>query len=245
MTRREATIFVITRSVGNFLVLFSLYGVVATFGPVIAAEVKYRTAEARGVQYAVSLNGDRRTEIGELPEKISGSDVSIATHSPSFTDILTGEKEQVLTPPDTSFSVVIPKIGASAKVFPNVDATDEKTFLPLLQQGVAHAKGSVFPGMSGNIYLFAHSTDNWWHVGQYNAVFYLVKDLSNGDSIIVFFEGRRYDYVVTQKLVLDATDVSLLTRDHSGSETLVLQTCWPPGTTWKRLYIVATPKRTL
>jgi hypothetical protein len=40
--------------------------------------------------------------------------------------------------------------------------------------GVAHAKGTVFPH-KGNIYLFAHSTDNWWNVGRYNAVFYLLK----------------------------------------------------------------------
>jgi len=43
--------------------------------------------------------------------------------------------------------------------------------LPILQKGIAHAQGSVFPGMQGNIYLFAHSTDNWWNVGRYNAVF--------------------------------------------------------------------------
>ena len=145
-------------------------------------------------------------------------------------------------PKDSDFSILIAKIGASAKVFPNVDPTSENEFLPILQKGIAHAKGSVFPGMFGNVYLFAHSADNWWNVGRYNAVFYLLQHLELGDEIVVFFGGKRYDYVVSQKIISDPSDISLLTQAQGGEERLVLQTCWPPGTTWKRLYIIATPK---
>jgi sortase A len=227
MIRNDAVKFVVVRSLGNFLLLFALYGVVATFGPVFIAETKFRIVQARGVSYEVQeeTKGTNETKVKE----------------PGFAEVMAGDKEQILIPKDTEFSILIAKIGASSKIFPNVDPANEKEFLDVLQHGVAHAKGSVFPGMPGNVYLFAHSVDNWWNVGRYNAVFYLLKDLSQGDEIVVFFENRRYDYIVSQKIISDPTDISFLTQDRL-EQRLVLQTCWPPGTTWKRLYILATPK---
>ena len=119
---------------------------------------------------------------------------------------------------------------------------NQNEFLPVLQNGVAHAKGTVFPGMKGNIYLFAHSTDNFWDVGRYNAVFYLLKDLKPGDDIVIFFENQRYNYVVTELKTVDPQDISYITKANTGKEQLILQTCWPPGTTWKRLLVFAEPK---
>ncbi|MCL5432816.1 MAG: sortase, partial [Patescibacteria group bacterium] len=121
--------------------------------------------------------------------------------------------------------------------------SNEKEFLEILQKGVAHAKGTVFPGDLGNIYLFAHSTDNFWDVGRYNAVFYLLKDLAKGDDVVVFFQDRRHNYVVSETIIADPQDVSYLVNgQETGEEKLILQTCWPPGTTWKRLIVIARPK---
>ncbi|MBI2196009.1 sortase [Candidatus Daviesbacteria bacterium] len=160
-----------------------------------------------------------------------------------FGAILAGPKEQILIPKDTEFSILIPKIGASARVFPNVDSSSQDEFLPILQKGIAHAKGTVFPGMKGNIYLFAHSADNFWNIGRYNAVFYLLKDLVKGDSVVVFFQNRRYNYKVEELKIVDASDVSYLVESQKqDQQTLILQTCWPPGTTWKRLVVLARPK---
>jgi sortase A len=231
MTREEKIKFVALHTLGNFLILISLYGVVATFGPAVYYELQLVVMKTRGVQFTVAT-----------PQQVHQEAIAaepVATHAPGFADILAGNTEQVLIPADTEFSITIPKIGASAKVFSNTDPANPTEFLPVLQHGVAHAKGSVFPGMKGNIYLFAHSADNWWNVGRYNAVFYLLKNLAVGDEIIVFFENRRYNYIVSQSLISEPTDVTLLTHMQTASQQLVLQTCWPPGTTWKRLYIVA------
>jgi len=230
MTHREAVIFVLLRTLSNLLLLFSIYGVLATFGPALYYELQLRLIETKNVHFVVPQADQIKKE---SVEKQNGS---------GFANILTGSQEQILKPKDTLFSITIPKIGASAKIIPNIDPSNSQEFLPVLQKGIAHARGSVFPGMQGNIYLFAHSTDNWWDVGRYNAVFYLLKDLSVGDDIIIFFENRRYDYVVSQSLITEPTDVSLIARDQNGLERLVLQTCWPPGTTWKRLFVVAVPK---
>lgn len=145
-------------------------------------------------------------------------------------------------PKDTEFDILIPKIGANEKVFPNIDASNQNEFLPVLQKGVAHAKGSVFPGQPGNIYLFAHSTDNFWDVGRYNAVFYLLKNLSAGDDIVIFFQGARHNYTVTDSKIVSSNEVSYIAKAQTGKEQLILQTCWPPGTSWQRLLIFARPK---
>lgn len=236
MTRKEAVKFVAVRSLGNFLLLFALYGVFATFGPALMYEVQYRIIQVRGIHFEV-----RDLKVTEVPKGTEGPN-EIASGSSGFADILAGNKQQILIPKDTEFSITIPKIGASAKIYPNVDPSDPNEFLPILMKGIAHAKGTVFPGMAGNVYLFAHSTDNWWDVGRYNAVFYLLYHLAPGDEIVIFFGGRRFEYVVSQSQILDPSDTTLLTQPHGGEKKLVLQTCWPPGTTWKRLYIIAEPK---
>lgn len=231
MTAAEKKFFVL-RTVGNFLVLFAIFGVFATFGPALYFEAQFRVIQARGITYKIA-------EADTISELVRNEEST----QPSFSDLLVGVKEQEIAPPDTDFSIVIPKIGASAKVTPNVDPSSEDAFLPVLKEGVAHAQGTVFPGLPGNIYLFAHSTDNFWNAGRYNAIFYLLKDLNEGDEIAVFFQGERYNYVVTQTRTVDPDEVSFITQAQTGDEQLILQTCWPPGTTWKRLLVFARPQK--
>lgn len=243
MTRNEQIRFVLLHSLGNFLVLFSLYGVFATFGPFFSEQTKYLLLQARGVEYKVSSMSYKASSTNDTKKRIQDTKYEIPnTEKKRFADILAANKEQILTPPDPSFSILIPKIGASSRVIANVDPENKVEYLSALKTGVAHAKGSVFPGFSGNTYLFAHSADNWWDVGHYNAVFYTLNNLSENDEIVVFFENRRYNYRVSKKVIADPNDTTYLTWQQEGPNQLVLQTCWPPGTTWKRLYIMAEPK---
>lgn len=250
MKRNEIIKFLILRSIGNFLVLFAIFGVFATFGPALYFEGQYRIAQARGIKYTVAQAASleetpqpKDSPLGDLLEKQKSENLA-SKNGGGLAAVLAGPKEQILTPIDPEFSILIPKIGANSRVLSNINPASEAEFLPALQTGVAHARGTVFPGMPGNIYMFAHSTDNFWNVGRYNAVFYLLKDLSPGDEVVIFFEKRRYNYKVTLSQVIDASDVSSLTKSHDtpGTETLILQTCWPPGTTWKRLLVFARRK---
>ena len=145
---------------------------------------------------------------------------------------------EILTPVDPNFSIVIPKIGANAKVQPNIDAANEKIYLDALNKGVAQALGTAFPGEGGHIFLFAHSTDYFWNVGSYNAIFYLLYKLQKDDEVNLFYKGQRYVYRVIGTEVVDPSQVQYLTR-KTNREFLTLQTCWPPGTTLKRLLIFA------
>ena len=150
-------------------------------------------------------------------------------------------KEKDLTPPNTDFAIVIPKIGAVAPVVGDVDPFDPKNYLPALFRGVAHARGTAYPGEFGNTYIFAHSTDSFYNVGRYNAVFYLIGKLEKGDEIDIYYKGEKIVYEVTDKKVVGPEAVKYLGKLGEWN-TLTLQACYPPGTTLKRLVVVANEK---
>ena len=239
MAHSETIRFLILRTLGNFLVLIALYGVVLTFGPAVMFQIKYQLIQLRGVHFTVQS----QKKIAQKPQGQSQMKNQKSQSGPGFAAILAGNKEQIMTPIDPLFSILIPKLGIDEQVVPNVDPDNPQDYLPVLKHAVAHARGSVFPGVGGMTYLFAHSADNWWDIEHYNAIFYTLNNLSTGDEIDIFFENRRYEYVVSQQIISDPRDVTYLTAQHEGQQQLVLQTCWPPGTTFKRLYIVATPKK--
>lgn len=141
--------------------------------------------------------------------------------------------------PNTDFSIVIPKINAAAPIVDDVDTGSPNAYLEALKEGVAHATGTSYPGLEGNVYLFAHSTDAFYNVGRYNAVFFLVGHLNDGDEIDIFYRGNLYKYFVYDKRVVEPTDIQYLGEILPGEKTLTLQTCYPPGTTLKRLVVLA------
>ena len=208
------------RTVGNFLVISSLFMIVKTFYLPIAEEVRYFIDNQTHKTYIVS---DHPRPKGLLAH-----------------ELLDQGNVQILTPQDPDFSLIIPKIGANSRVLSNIDPSDHDAYLAALQKGVAHAEGTLFPGEGGHIFLFAHSTDYFWNVGAYNAVFYLLYKLGKGDEVDLFYRGHRFIYKVVDTRIVDPTQIEYLTR-KTDKEFLTLQTCWPPGTTFKRFLVFATP----
>ncbi len=148
-------------------------------------------------------------------------------------------RPKTITPVDTDFGIVIPKIGANAKVVVNVDPYKEKEYQWALTRGVAHAKGTVFPGQFGNVFIFAHSAGNFYEANQFNAVFYLLDKMEKGDDIFLFYHGEKFRYQVTDKKIVAASAVEYF-KNHGRDKTVTLMTCWPAGTTLKRLIVIAT-----
>jgi sortase A len=212
------------RTVGNFMVFFSLFLIVKTLFQPAVEELRFFYNDITKRSYTVS---ETKTETKPA--------------STGFGSFFQQEQVEVLVPEDPEFSLVIPKIGANAKVVKNVDAGNEEEYLDALKYGIAHAKGTQFPGESGHTFLFAHSTDYIWNIGSYNAVFYLLYKLEKDDEVNVFYKGQRYVYQVTDKAIITADQTEYLTRT-STDELLTLQTCWPPGTTLKRLVVTAIRK---
>jgi len=147
--------------------------------------------------------------------------------------------EQVVVPTDTSFSVYIPFLKTKSVVIPNVDPFNEQEYSEELSKGVAQAKGTGFPGEGKRIFLFAHSTNSLLNIAQYNAIFYDLGKIPEGEVVELYYNGEVHQYRVTEKKVVAATDVQWVSPKDG--EELILQTCYPPGTSWKRLLVFATP----
>jgi len=138
---------------------------------------------------------------------------------------------------DPDFGIVIPKIGANATVVPNVSPHDSKIYQQALTKGVAHAEGTVFPGQIGNTFIFSHSSVNVYDANRYNSVFYLLRKMNIDDSFYLTYQGKVYKYKVFDKKVVEATEIDYL-NPNTRKNQATLMTCWPPGTTLKRLVVL-------
>jgi LPXTG-site transpeptidase (sortase) family protein len=163
---------------------------------------------------------------------------SLPASAPVVFNPLVDEQGNIIAPISQEFSLIVPKVGINAPVIPNVDPTNPKDYDEALLQGVAHASTSFFPNENGLVYLFSHSTNYEWFVKDLNAVFYLLKNLNEGDLIILVYKGTRYTYRLTQKRVVAPSDISYISP-IAGKKMLILQTCWPPGSTTERLLVFA------
>jgi sortase A len=146
-------------------------------------------------------------------------------------------KSDYLKPADPSFSIIIPKIGANSAVVANVDPHDSREYQRALTKGVAHAKGSVFPGQIGNTFLFSHSSVNVYDANRYNSVFYLLRKLNEDDVFYLIYQGEIYQYRVSETKIVEADDVKYLDANTQKNQA-TLMTCWPPGTTLQRLLVI-------
>lgn len=203
-----------------------LIAFVFLLGPVITAEVVYRKDRILGVERTVA-NVTVSRDLN-VTNEIEGPG--------SFSNVEASENE--IIPVSTEFGLVIEKINANAKIVANVNPASEKEYVSALKQGVAQALGSTPPGKIGNLYLFSHSTDAPWNIVRFNAIFYLLRELEAGDRVIVFYQDKRYDYIVFDKVVVAPEDISYLTNRYD-DPVLTLQTCDPPGTLLNRLVVRA------
>ncbi len=155
-------------------------------------------------------------------------------------EVVQSKFRYILSPNDNEMELIIPKIAVRTKVLVNIDSSQEKEYNSILSNKAAHALGSSLPGQKGLIYLFGHSTNSVFNLDFFNPVFYSVKNLEKGDQIAILYQGKLYNYKITEKKIVEADDLSDL-KAGSNEEKLILQTCWPPGTSWKRLLLIANP----
>ncbi|MBB1564824.1 sortase [Candidatus Gracilibacteria bacterium] len=139
--------------------------------------------------------------------------------------------------------IIIPKIG---KNIPLVDVKNRKVdsehelediFMKELENGVVRYPGSAIPGEKGNTFVFGHSSNFPWINGDYNEVFSNLNFLEKGDEIIIYYGQKKFRYIINEKRVISAGDVSILKRDNSKKELSVM-TCWPIGTAAQRLVVI-------
>lgn len=202
---------------GIFLLLLSIVGFLATFSPILLAEVGYRTRQTQ-----LRQGTNQKTLIS------------------FFGQLLWLDEQRLTSPVDWQFSLLIPKIGVNSRVYPQVNPNNKEEYLPYLKNGVAHARGTALPNSLGTTYIFGHSSNLLWDANRQNAIFYHLKGLKEGDEVILFYKGERLTYKVIRKEILKPNEIPGYVSQNK-ERLLVLQTCWPPGTDWKRLFILAQP----
>lgn len=151
---------------------------------------------------------------------------------------ISGAKDKAIEVKDKNFGIVIPKIGANASIIEGVDPFNANVYQRALTKGVAHALGSSLPNQEGNVFLFSHSSVNFYEASQYNSIFYLLSKLESGNEIDIYFKDKKYQYKVIEKKIVSANEVKYIKGDKD-KKTLTLMTCWPAGTSLKRLLIIA------
>lgn len=147
-----------------------------------------------------------------------------------------------ISPIVTEYKLLIPKISASSDVKANVSPFEKNEYLKVLEENVvAQAKDTAIPGSGkGNtIFIFAHSTQQGLNMVRKNSIFYLLDELKTGDSALIQYNGQNLNYRVYMKRIVNASEIEYFTFKDVNKEVLILQTCWPIGTDWKRLLVFA------
>jgi LPXTG-site transpeptidase (sortase) family protein len=135
------------------------------------------------------------------------------------------------------YGIRIPAIFLDEPVVFNVDPNDSAQYTQALKEGIAHASSTALPDSAGLGYYFAHSSSGELDL-QRNAIFYLLGKLEKDDKIFIWYDGRRFEYSVYDTTITRPGEVEFLYQAYQG-ETIVLQTCWPPGGNHQRFLVFA------
>jgi sortase A len=108
-----------------------------------------------------------------------------------------------------------------------------------LHDGVVHYPGTAQAGDLGNVVLTGHSSYFPWDPGRFKDVFALLHEIIIGDTIVVYHDQQKYNYIVYKTEVVTPGKVEILTQE--GEDRLTLITCTPVGTNLKRLIVFAKP----
>jgi LPXTG-site transpeptidase (sortase) family protein len=211
----------LSRMLGLGLLAISLGGMTGPFIPRLRLESSYAVMQATAALHTRAEAAD------PLPKS-----------APVIFNPLIAADGSVIKPINEDFSIIIPKIGVNAPVIADVNPANPGQYDAALLKGVAQSSTSMLPDQNGTVYLFSHSTNYDWFVKDLNAVFYLVKNLKSGDLIVLEYKGKEYTYKLRETQIVSPSAVSYLVP-QTGAKTLILQTCWPPGSTTQRLLVFA------
>ncbi len=137
------------------------------------------------------------------------------------------------------FAISVPSIGiVDLAIIHPADPYTQKGVLAVLDKGVGHLMS--YPGGSGKVLIYGHSSGWPWDLSQYTKIFRTINKVAVGAKVYVTYDGTLYVYQVTAKKTVSASDKTLFESDDD-AETLILYTCWPPDSIQQRYLVLATP----
>lgn len=145
--------------------------------------------------------------------------------------------------PDSAV-LVIDSLGINAPIVFNSQA-DVDSLYANLEFGVVHYPASSKPGEKGPSILLGHSSAYPWYKGKYGSVFALLGKLKPGDRFYVQYEDNRlFVYTVKQSVIFNplvGDDKKLAELEQNTENSLILVSCWPVGTDYRRIAVEAVP----
>jgi sortase A len=155
--------------------------------------------------------GSAAPNLDEIPEHLRGL-VQAVTPQPLPTQ-----------GPEQATRIVIKSISVDAPVVQGDDWEQ-------LKKGVGHHLRTANPGERGNMVLSAHND-------VYGEIFRSLEKIELKDEILVYSGSRVFRYVVTQKRIIEPTEVSVMYPTSDPTATLI--TCHPYLVDNKRLVVIA------
>lgn len=138
-------------------------------------------------------------------------------------------------------TLVIDSIGVRAPIVFNVP-NDNDTIYKKLEEGVVHYSDTSKPGLPGVSIMLGHSSAYPWYNGDYGAVFALLSKLGPGERFYVQYDDNRtFVYEMTQSIIFNPfeNDERLTALESASGSSLLLISCYPVGTNYKRIAVQA------
>jgi LPXTG-site transpeptidase (sortase) family protein len=139
---------------------------------------------------------------------------------------------------ETVGQLEVPSLKISA---PIIWTKDTKDFNKDLQSGVIHYPGTAMPGQIGTTYISGHSSNYAWAKGSYNQIFATLGKLALNSSFQITIKQTNGQMATLHYVVISSKEYLPADQEqfkNTGKSVVALSTCWPVGSTAKRLVVV-------
>ncbi|MDQ4128203.1 MAG: sortase [Actinomycetota bacterium] len=181
-------------------------------------------------------NPEEQAQTPEAPQKKMTEEAKSKEVAPQqgTKEEAAGEGETKVEPPeDNTLKLTVPKMAEIKNdTIPTGLGTNDALFR---DYAAVHLKRTGFPWQeTANVYIAGHRIG--FPGTKSDMAFYDLEDLREGDTFyLTDAEGRRYNYKVFKKLIVEPTDLSVL-RPIEGKNIVSLQTCTLPDYSDRVIY---------
>ena len=198
----------ISAVIGFIFVLFNGLNLIRELNSEVASALEQPTLTPTPLIMAVVLPS------GHTPPDALGrtsfNDAEIPEHLRPLVQSLANVS--VPTPgPEQAIRIQVPAIHVDAPVVQG-DGWEQ------LKKGVGQHAGTVNPGENGNLVLSAHNDI-------FGEIFRNLNELSPGDQVVLYTNQRSYTYLVTNKQIVEPTQVNVMSDTSQPTVTLI--SCYP------------------
>lgn len=127
----------------------------------------------------------------------------------------------------SGFYIRIEKINLFKMVVKNVDPRYIDAYRQSWETGVSHGKFTSYPDQIGITYIFGHASYSRTNAADENAWFTYLDEVTTGDEVIIYYQGKKYIYDVTEIREVEPTATGFYTG-ASAIPMVRLQYCGPP-----------------